>query len=207
MDPLIHASWKPVIAPYSELVADILKKCEPDTLPPKADVFRALSLPLPDVRVVIVGQDPYPTPGHAHGLAFSVPPTVKPLPKSLLNIFTELRADLGGAPENGDLSGWLHQGVLLLNRVLTVRAGAPGSHRGRGWEQFTEAVLRATRPVVAVLWGNDAQTARPFFQEAQILSSVHPSPLSAHRGFFGSRPFSRINELLLAKGEQPIRWF
>lgn len=207
VDPLIHASWKPTIAPYSELVADILNRCEPDTLPPKADVFRALSLPLPEVRVVIVGQDPYPTPGHAHGLAFSVPASVRPLPKSLQNMFTEMRDDIGGAPPNGDLTAWLEQGVLLLNRVLTVRAGAPGSHRGRGWERFTEAVLRATSPSVAVLWGNDAQTATPFFEGAQIFSSAHPSPLSAHRGFFGSRPFSRINEVLLAKGEQPIQWF
>ena len=207
MDPLIHASWRPVIAPFAELVTDILKRCEPDTLPSKTDVFRALSLPLPDVRVVIVGQDPYPTPGHAHGFAFSVPASVKPLPKSLANIFSELRTDVGGAPETGDLTPWVRQGVLLLNRVLTVRAGQAGSHRGRGWETFTEAILRATEPSVAVLWGNDAQTARPFFPSAEILASPHPSPLSAHRGFFGSRPFSKVNEVLLAKGEQPIQWF
>lgn len=207
MDPLIHASWRPVIAPFAELVTDILKRCEPDTLPSKTDVFRALSLPLPEVRVVIVGQDPYPTPGHAHGFAFSVPASVKPLPKSLANIFSELRTDVGGAPETGDLTPWVRQGVLLLNRVLTVRAGEPGSHRGRGWETFTEAILRATEPSVAVLWGNDAQTARPFFPSAEILASPHPSPLSAHRGFFGSRPFSKVNEVLLAKGEQPIQWF
>lgn len=200
-------SWQPVISPYAELVTDILKRCEPDTVPAKADVFRALSLPLPEVRVVIVGQDPYPTPGHAHGLAFSVPNHVQPLPKSLANIFSELRSDVGGAPESGDLTPWVDQGVLLLNRVLTVRAGNPGSHRGRGWETFTEAVLRATAPVAVVLWGNDAQTARSFFPRAEILASPHPSPLSAHRGFFGSRPFSRVNEALLAKGEQPIRWF
>lgn len=197
----------PVITPHAEFVTDILKRCEPDTLPPKIDVFRALSLPLPDVRVVIVGQDPYPTPGHAHGLAFSVPANVRPLPKSLANIFKELDDDLGGHPESGDLTPWLNQGVLLLNRVLTVRAGNPGSHRGRGWESFTEAILRATKPFVAVLWGNDAQTARTFFPGAQILAAPHPSPLSAHRGFFGSRPFSKVNAVLLAKGEQPIRWF
>lgn len=196
-----------MIAPFSELVANILRQCEGDTLPAKQDVFRSLSLPLPEVRVVIVGQDPYPTPGHAHGLAFSVPATVQPLPKSLANIFRELHDDLGGQPESGDLTQWLQQGVLLLNRVLTVRAGKPGSHRGRGWETFTEAVLRATRPHVAVLWGNDAQAARSFFTDAEILVSAHPSPLSAHRGFFGSRPFSKVNSVLLANGEQPIRWF
>lgn len=207
MDPLIHESWRDVVAPYSDLVSGILQQCESDTLPPKADVFRALSVPLPEVRVVIVGQDPYPTPGHAHGLAFSVRSDVRPLPRSLENIFTELRNDLGGAPADGDLTPWVRQGVLLLNRVLTVRSGQPGSHRGRGWERFTEGLLRATTPVAAVLWGNDAQTALPFFPDALVVASPHPSPLSAHRGFFGSRPFSKVNEALLAKGMQPIAWF
>jgi uracil-DNA glycosylase len=207
MDHWIHESWRPVVTPHSELVTSLLARCEDDTLPPRSDVFRALQVPLPDVRVAIVGQDPYPTPGHAHGLAFSVPAGVHPLPKSLSNIFTELESDLGGRPASGDLTPWAQQGVLLLNRVLTVRSGHPASHRGRGWEVFTEAVLRATSPIVAVLWGNDALTARPFFGAAEILASPHPSPLSAHRGFFGSRPFSRINAALLAKGEQPITWF
>lgn len=207
MDQLIHESWRDVVSPHSELVTRILRSCEPDTLPPRADVFRALSAPREDVQVVIVGQDPYPTPGHAHGLAFSVPTQVRPLPKSLANIFSELEDDLGGRPATGDLSGWANQGVLLLNRVLTVRAGSPGSHRGRGWETFTEAVLRATRPAVALLWGNDAQTASSFLHGAKIIASPHPSPLSAHRGFFGSRPFSRTNDALLATGMQPIRWF
>lgn len=207
MDPLIHESWRDVLSPFSEAVTTILRGCEPDTLPPRADVFRALSLPRTSVRVVIVGQDPYPTPGHAHGLAFSVAATVRPLPKSLANIFKELTDDVGGCPESGDLTPWVEQGVLLLNRVLTVRAGQPGSHRGRGWESFTEAVLRSVTPHVAVLWGNDAQTARSFFPTSDIIATAHPSPLSAHRGFFGSRPFSRINAVLLAKGEQPIRWY
>lgn len=207
MDPLIHDSWRDVVAPHSELVRAILNRCEPDTLPVPADLFRALSLPRDSVRVVIVGQDPYPTPGHAHGLAFSVRPEVRPLPKSLQNIFRELQSDLGGMPTNGDLTPWVNQGVLLLNRVLTVRSGQPGSHRGRGWETFTQALLEATQPVVAVLWGNDAQTARPFFPKAAVIATAHPSPLSAHRGFLGSRPFSRINTLLLANGEQEIAWF
>lgn len=207
MDPLIDESWRDVVMPHAALVTSLLERCEVDSLPPRADVFRALQLPLPDVRVVIVGQDPYPTPGHAHGLAFSVPADVKPLPRSLNNIFAELRDDLGGQPANGDLTSWVDQGVLLLNRVLTVRAGKPASHRGRGWEIFTEAILRATRPAVVVLWGNDAQRARSFFTGAEVVASAHPSPLSARRGFFGSRPFSRVNTVLLAKGEQPIHWF
>lgn len=207
MDPLIHESWRAVVSPFSEAVSAILRACESDTLPPRADLFRALSLPRESVRVAIVGQDPYPTPGHAHGLAFSVRSSVRPLPKSLANIFKEMTDDLGGCPAIGDLTPWVEQGVLLLNRVLTVRAGQPGSHRGRGWEPFTEAVLRSVTPAVAVLWGNDAQAARPFFPAAEIIATAHPSPLSAHRGFFGSRPFSRINDVLLATGEQPIRWY
>lgn len=207
MDAWIDESWRNVVAPHSTLVADLLKRCEPDSLPERSDVFRALQIARDKVRVVIVGQDPYPTPGHAHGLAFSVPASVRPLPKSLANIFAEMQSDLGARPAHGDLTAWVAQGVLLLNRVLTVRAGQPGSHRGRGWETFTEAVLRATRPSVALLWGNDAQTAKGFFEGAEIIANAHPSPLSAHRGFFGSRPFSRTNQILLAKGEQPIRWY
>lgn len=207
MDPLIHESWREVLAPFSAQVSELLRSAEPDTLPAPADVFRALSVPRDEVRVVIVGQDPYPTPGHAHGLSFSVGEHVRPLPRSLENVFRELREDLGNAPTSGDLSPWTAQGVLLLNRVLTVRSGQPGSHRGRGWEPLTEAILRATRPTVAVLWGNDAQTARPFFPDAEIIATPHPSPLSAHRGFFGSRPFSKVNAALLAKGEREIDWF
>ncbi len=206
MDPLIHESWRPVLAPYSAAATDLLQRCESDTWPPRDSVFRALSLPLPDVRVVIVGQDPYPTPGHAHGLAFSVPAHVTTLPKSLANIFRELQDDLGSPRTAGNLEDWVSQGVLLLNRVLTVRAGAPGSHRGRGWEPITEAILRATRPDVAILWGNDAASARPFFPDAVIIASPHPSPLSAYRGFFGSKPFSRANAAIAASGHTPIAW-
>lgn len=207
MDHWIHESWRTVVTPHSQLVAQLFAQCEADTLPARDDVFRALQVPRDAVRVVIVGQDPYPTPGHAHGLAFSVPANVRPLPKSLANIYAELETDVGGRPTSGDLTPWVDQGVLLLNRVLTVRAGQPASHRGRGWEVFTEAVLRASSPTVAILWGNDAQTARTFFRGAEIIASAHPSPLSAHRGFFGSRPFSRTNAVLLAMREQPIRWF
>lgn len=206
MDAVIHDTWREVLAPFSEHVAGILRSCEPDTWPRRPDVFHALAVPRDEVRVVIVGQDPYPTPGHAHGLAFSVPEGVSPLPRSLANIFKELADDTGLVRTRGDLSDWVAQGVLLLNRVLTVRAGQPGSHRGRGWEPFTEALLRSVEPEVVVLWGNDAQTARPFFEEAEVIVSAHPSPLSASRGFFGSRPFSRVNAALAAAGEEPVAW-
>ena len=206
MDSRIHESWRETLAPFSTAVTEILRTCEPDTLPARDDVFRALMLPREEVRVVIVGQDPYPTPGHAHGLAFSVPATQSTLPKSLHNIFTELRDDLGEQRTSGNLEDWVRQGVLLLNRVLTVRAGQPGSHRGRGWELFTEHILRAVQPDVAILWGSDAGKARDFFPDATIIASAHPSPLSAYRGFFGSRPFSRANAALLARGHEPIRW-
>ncbi len=207
MDRTIHPSWLPVIAPFSERIASLLRTCEPDTWPQRQDVFHALMVPRDEVRVVIVGQDPYPTPGHAHGLAFSVPRDVHPLPKSLANVFTELSDDLQVPRRtNGNLEDWVQQGVLLMNRVLTVRAGQPGSHRGRGWEEFTEVILRATQPVVAVLWGNDAQTAAPFFPKATVLTSAHPSPLSAHRGFLGSKPFSAVNAALALADETPIIW-
>ena len=206
-DPLIDPSWFPVLEPHRQQVLDLLAGCEPDTLPPRADVFRALSLPRERVRVVLVGQDPYPTPGHAHGLAFSVTPETTPLPRSLANIHRELADDLGIERANGSLLGWLEQGVLLLNRVLTVRAGAPGSHRGRGWEAVTAAILQGVPHArVALLWGADAATAAPLLPGATILRSAHPSPLSAHRGFFGSRPFSRTNAILEAAGDTPIDW-
>lgn len=206
MDPKIHDSWRDVLAPHADAVAALLRGCEDDTWPPRPDVFHALAVPRDAVRVVIVGQDPYPTPGHAHGLAFSVPASVTPLPRSLANIFRELEDDLGVRRTSGDLSDWVAQGVLLLNRVLTVRAGRPGSHRGRGWESFTEAVLRSVQPAAVVLWGNDAQTARGFFGDVPVIASAHPSPLSAHRGFFGSRPFSKVNAALEQAGVNPVAW-
>lgn len=177
--------------------------------PAGAAVLRAFRLPLPAVRVLIVGQDPYPTPGHAVGLSFAVPPDLPQLPRSLTNIGTELRADLGCDPPT-DLARWADEGVLLLNRVLTVRPGSPGSHRGRGWEQVTDAAVAALQarggPLVAILWGRDAQSLTPRLAGVPIIASAHPSPLSAHRGFFGSRPFSRANQALIEQGGEPVRW-
>ncbi len=181
-------------------------------LPAGANVLRAFTFPFDRVRVLIVGQDPYPTPGHAVGLSFSVAPDVRPLPRSLANIFTEYTADLGfPAPANGDLTPWARQGVMLLNRALTVRPGNPASHRGKGWEAVTERAIRALvargTPLVAILWGRDASTLKPMLGDGVgVIESVHPSPLSASRGFFGSRPFSRANQLLSEMGAEPIDW-
>ena len=182
-------------------------------LPAGENVLRAFTFPLERVRVLIVGQDPYPTPGHAVGLSFSVAPDVRPVPRSLDNIFKEYATDLGyPTPGNGDLTPWAERGVMMLNRVLTVQAGTPASHRGKGWEAVTECAIRAlvarTQPMVAVLWGRDAATLKPMLtgEHSATIESVHPSPLSASRGFFGSRPFSRANELLAKMGAEPIDW-
>lgn len=180
-------------------------------LPAGSAILRAFTRPLSDVRVLIVGQDPYPTPGHPVGLSFSVANTVRPLPRSLENIYRELGSDLGiETPQHGDLSAWADQGVLLLNRVLTVQPGQPGSHRGRGWEQVTdraiEALVQRGGSCVAILWGRDAQSLQPALGDIPVIASPHPSPLSASRGFFGSRPFSRTNELLEHQGARPIDW-
>ncbi len=180
-------------------------------LPAGPDVLRAFTRPLADVRVLVVGQDPYPTPGHAMGLSFSVQPDVRPVPRSLANIFTELGDDLGlPRPSTGDLSPWADRGVMLLNRVLTVRPGEPASHRGRGWEAVTARAIAALvergGPLVAVLWGRDAQALQPSLGDVPVVASAHPSPLSASRGFFGSRPFSRVNALLEAQGADPVDW-
>ncbi|MEL4504282.1 uracil-DNA glycosylase [Luteococcus sp. H138] len=180
-------------------------------LPAGDRVLRAFSRPLADVRVLIVGQDPYPTPGHPVGLSFSVERDVRPIPRSLQNIYTELRDDLGIEPAgHGDLSAWFEQGVLLLNRVLTVRPGAAGSHRGKGWEQVTQCAIEALvargGPLVAILWGRDAQSLTPMLGDIPIIASPHPSPLSARAGFFGSRPFSRANQLLTEQGAEAIDW-
>ncbi|MGJ6125267.1 uracil-DNA glycosylase [Mycolicibacterium sp. Y3] len=182
-------------------------------LPAGENVLRAFTFPFEAVRVLIVGQDPYPTPGHAVGLSFSVAPDVRPVPRSLGNIFNEYSTDLGHpVPATGDLTPWAQRGVMLLNRVLTVRPGSPASHRGKGWEAVTERAIRALvarpQPLVAVLWGRDAATLKPMLAEGDcaVIESVHPSPLSASRGFFGSRPFSRTNELLTGLGADPIDW-
>jgi uracil-DNA glycosylase len=180
-------------------------------LPARAQVLRAFSRPLADVRVLLVGQDPYPTPGHPVGLSFAVAPDVRPLPRSLHNIYAELRDDLGIPPApHGDLTPWFEQGVLLLNRVLTVEPGRSGAHRRRGWERVTERAIDALvargGPLVAILWGRDAQVLVPRLAGVPYLASAHPSPLSARNGFFGSRPFSRANALLVAQGGSPVDW-
>lgn len=180
-------------------------------LPAGDQILRAFEQPLAGVKVLIVGQDPYPTPGHPVGLSFSVDPDVRPVPRSLINIYRELADDLAlPTPVNGDLTPWSKAGVLLLNRVLTVRPGVPASHRGKGWEAITEAAIRALvdrgQPMVAILWGKDAQTLIPILGSVPYIASVHPSPLSASRGFFGSKPFSRANAALEALGVVPVDW-
>jgi uracil-DNA glycosylase len=214
---LIDAGWARALAPVGDRIAamgDFLRGEVAEGrpyLPAGRDVLRAFAAPLDGVRVLIVGQDPYPTPGHPIGLSFAVERHVRPLPRSLQNIYRELRDDLGVAvPDHGDLSGWTTSGVMLLNRVLTVAPGAPASHRGKGWEAVTEHAIRTLaardRPLVAILWGRDAASLRPMLGDAGVIESAHPSPLSASRGFFGSRPFSRANELLVERGAEPVDW-
>jgi uracil-DNA glycosylase len=213
----VDAGWARALAPVETDVARMGEFLRAEIaagrgyLPAGKHVLRAFTRPFDSVRVLVVGQDPYPTPGHPVGLSFSVAPGVRPLPRSLTNIFTELQADVGvPAPADGDLSPWCDQGVLLLNRVLTVSPGSPGSHRGKGWEAVTERAIHALvargGPLVAVLWGRDAQTLRPMLGAVPCVQSVHPSPLSASRGFFGSRPFSRVNQLLQRQGAEPVDW-
>jgi uracil-DNA glycosylase len=180
-------------------------------LPRGENIMRAFSRPMADVRVLVVGQDPYPTPGHAVGLCFSVAADVRPVPRSLANIFTELHSDLGHpTPSTGDLTPWADHGVMLLNRVLTVQPGNAGSHRGRGWEKVTEQAITALAeregPLAAILWGRDAQSLKPLLGNIPWVESVHPSPLSASRGFFGSRPFSRVDALLERQGGTAVDW-
>ncbi|MYT75344.1 MULTISPECIES: uracil-DNA glycosylase [unclassified Streptomyces] len=180
-------------------------------LPAGPNVLRAFQQPLDDVRVLIVGQDPYPTPGMAIGLSFAVAPEVRRLPGSLENIFREMHSDLGlPRPSNGDLTPWTRQGVLLLNRALTTAPGKPAAHRGKGWEEVTEQAIRALvardKPMVSILWGRDARNLRPLLGDLPAIESAHPSPMSADRGFFGSRPFSRANELLQSHGMEPVDW-
>jgi uracil-DNA glycosylase len=214
---LMAPDWAEALAPVAADVAamgDFLRAevaAGRQYLPAGDRVMRAFERPLADVRVLVVGQDPYPTPGHAVGLSFSVAPEVRPLPRSLVNIFRELVDDLDvPAPADGDLTPWTEQGVMLLNRVLTVAPGAPASHRGRGWERVTERAITALAarggPCAAVLWGRDAQSLKPLLGEVPWVESAHPSPLSASRGFFGSRPFSRVNELLVRQGGSPVDW-
>lgn len=214
---LVHPSWAQALDPVAEVVAQLGAFLRAEVaagrghLPAGPAVLRAFAMPLDQVRVLIVGQDPYPTPGHPVGLSFSVAPQVRPLPPSLINIFTELQADLGvPAPSTGDLTPWADRGVLLLNRVLTVTPGHSASHRGKGWEQVTQCAIDALAarggPLVAILWGKDARALRSSLPGIPCVESAHPSPLSARNGFFGSRPFSRANAHLAQLGAPPIDW-
>ena len=214
---LMAADWAEGLAPVEDDIArlgDFLRAelaAGRRYLPPGDQVLRAFSRPLADVRVLVVGQDPYPTPGHAVGLSFSVEPDVRPLPPSLVNIYKELVADTGVAmPSTGDLTPWAERGVLLLNRVLTVQPGLAASHRRKGWERVTERAIEVLvargGPCAAILWGRDAQTLKPMLGPVPWVESAHPSPLSASRGFFGSRPFSKVNELLAERGAEPVDW-
>lgn len=207
--PVDVSSAAPFAAPLAFARAEAAAGVQ--VLPAPENILRAFRQPFDDVRVLIVGQDPYPTPGHPVGLAFSVAADVRPVPRSLANIFTELRDDLVlPAPADGDLTPWTRHGVLLLNRVLTVRSGAAGSHRRHGWEAVTEQAIRALAargtPLVAILWGRDAENLAPLLGDTPLIVSAHPSPLSARRGFFGSRPFSRANTLLAEQGAAPVDW-
>ncbi|WP_374927879.1 uracil-DNA glycosylase [Kytococcus sedentarius] len=216
----VHDSWLPVLEPAAQTLAELgtFLRAENDAgrgyLPPGNSILRAFTLPLDAVRVLIVGQDPYPTPGHAVGLSFSVAPDVRPVPRSLNNIFTELVEDTGcERPQSGDLTPWFGQGVMLLNRCLTVQPGKPAAHRGRGWEAITELAIRALgeraaagHPAVAILWGRDARNLAPLLAPMPCIESPHPSPMSARHGFHGSRPFTRANSLLSEQGAEPIDW-
>ncbi|TQF03040.1 uracil-DNA glycosylase [Kitasatospora acidiphila] len=214
---IVEPGWAEALAPVAGRIAamgDFLRAeiaAGRTYLPAGPNVLRAFQQPFADVRVLIVGQDPYPTPGHAVGLSFSVAPEVRPLPGSLINIYREMGEDLGCPPPgNGDLTPWTQQGVLLLNRALTTAPGKPAAHRGKGWEEVTEQAIRALvargGPLVAILWGRDARNLRPLLGQVPAVESAHPSPMSASYGFFGSRPFSRANDLLVKQGSQPVDW-
>lgn len=217
LSELIHPSWASALEPVAGTITamgDFLRSEVREGrgyLPEGENVLRAFTVPVDEVRVLVVGQDPYPTPGHAIGLSFAVAPHVHPLPKSLVNIHRELVDDVGvPPPSNGDLTPWAEQGVMLLNRSLTVTPGSPSSHRGKGWEAVTdraiEVLARRDGPLVAILWGADARRLAPALGRERCIESVHPSPLSAYKGFFGSRPFSRTNDLLVRQGAAPIDW-
>jgi uracil-DNA glycosylase len=217
LSELVAPDWAEALRPVEGKIAEAGEFLRAEIaggrsyLPAGGNILRAFRQPLSDIRVLIVGQDPYPTPGNPVGLSFSVAPDVRRLPPSLVNIFTEYSADLGHPrPSTGDLTPWSERGVMLLNRVLTVQPGKPGSHRGKGWEQVTEQAIRTLAgrggPLVAILWGNDARNLAPLLGTTPSIQSAHPSPMSADRGFFGSRPFSRADALLQEQGGHPLDW-
>ncbi|PKB33010.1 uracil-DNA glycosylase [Pseudonocardia alni] len=218
LNEVVEAGWAQALEPVAETITAMGEFLRAEIaagrryLPAGANVLRAFQQPFDEVRVLLVGQDPYPTPGHAVGLSFSVAPETRPLPRSLQNIFREYAEDLGHpAPTSGDLTPWTEQGVLLLNRCLTVAPGEPASHRNKGWEEVTEQAIRAlvardAEPMVAILWGRDARDLAPLLEDVPTIESAHPSPMSADRGFFGSRPFSRANDLLEEIGGEPVDW-
>jgi uracil-DNA glycosylase len=217
LNELVDPGWAEALAPVEDSIAAMGEFLRAELaagrsyLPAGRHVLRAFTQPFDQCRVLIVGQDPYPTPGHAVGLSFSVASDVRPLPPSLVNIFREYTDDLGfPPPSTGDLSPWAENGVLLLNRSLTVAPGRPAAHRGRGWEAITDQAIRALvarpSPLVAILWGRDARSLRPLLGDVPCVESAHPSPLSARHGFFGSRPFSRANALLVERGATPVDW-
>ncbi|WP_447003868.1 uracil-DNA glycosylase [Saccharothrix isguenensis] len=217
LEEIMEAGWAAALAPVADRIAAMGEFLRAEVaagrtyLPAGENVLRAFQQPFHAVRVLIVGQDPYPTPGHAVGLSFSVSPETRPIPKSLVNIYTEYTSDLGHPkPSTGDLTPWAEQGVLLLNRALTVQPGKSNSHRNKGWEPVTEQAIKALAerdsPLVAILWGSQARALKPLLGADRCVESVHPSPLSAAGGFFGSRPFSKANELLVRQGAEPVDW-
>jgi len=214
---LVAADWAEALAPVEDDITRMGAFLRAELaagrgyLPAGDKVLRAFQRPLSEVKVLVVGQDPYPTPGHPVGLSFSVAPDVRPLPGSLRNIFTELVADLGvPVPSSGDLSAWADAGVMLLNRTLTTAPNVSNAHRGKGWEPVTERAIQVLAerggPLAAILWGRDAQSLKPGLGPIPWVESVHPSPLSASRGFFGSKPFSSVNGLLVQQGGEPVDW-
>jgi uracil-DNA glycosylase len=215
---VVEAGWARALEPVAQEIADMGDFLRAEIaagrryLPAGKNVLRAFTQPFDEVRVLIVGQDPYPTPGHAIGMSFAVSPETRPVPRSLANIFREYSDDLGHpTPSNGDLTPWTEQGVLLLNRVLSVEPGKSGSHRNKGWEAVTEQAIKAlvardAEPLVAILWGRDAANLKPWLIDVPVVESAHPSPMSADRGFFGSRPFSRVNAMLEEIGGEPVDW-
>jgi len=217
LSEVVESGWAGALQPVADRIGSMGEFLRSEIaagrtyLPSGDHVLRAFQQSFAGVRVLIVGQDPYPTPGHPIGLSFAVAPDVKPIPKSLRNIYTEYMDDLGHPmPSSGDLTPWTEQGVLLLNRSLTVRPGEPNSHRGKGWEEITDQAIRAlaarNEPMVAILWGSKARSLKPLLGSVPCIESVHPSPLSARNGFFGSCPFSRANELLQQQGALPVDW-